>query len=43
MLGISPKRGDSFKGFPGISVVKNLPVNAGDTGWIPGLGGCPGG
>ena len=25
-------------GFPGDSVVKNLPVNAGDTGSIPGLG-----
>ena len=24
-------------GFPGTSVVKNLPANAGDTGWIPGL------
>ena len=26
------------KEFPGISVVKNLPSNAGDVGWIPGLG-----
>ena len=25
-------------GFPGGSVVKNLPVNAGDRGLIPGLG-----
>ena len=25
-------------GFPGGSVVKNPPVNAGDTGLIPGLG-----
>ena len=25
-------------GFPGGSVVKNLPVNAGDSGSIPGLG-----
>ena len=25
-------------GFPGGSVVKNLPANAGDTGWIPDLG-----
>ena len=25
-------------GFPGSSVVKNLPANAGDTGSIPGLG-----
>ena len=27
-----------FGGFPGGSVVKNLPANAGDTGSIPGLG-----
>ena len=26
--------------FPGGTVVKNLPVNAGDTGSIPGLGRC---
>ena len=26
------------EGFPGGSVVKNLPANAGDTGLIPGLG-----
>ena len=25
--------------FPGSTVVKNLPANAGDTGLIPGLGG----
>ena len=25
-------------GFPGISVVKNLPSNAGDTGLIPDIG-----
>ena len=25
-------------GFPGGSVVKNLPANAGDAGLIPGLG-----
>ena len=30
-------------GFPGVSMVKNLPVNAGDTGSIPGLGRSPGG
>ena len=33
-------------GFPGVSVVKNLPTNAGDTGdvgLIPGWGGSPGG
>ena len=30
-----------FKGeFPGGTVVKNLPVNAGDMGSIPGLGRC---
>ena len=26
------------KGFSGDSVVKNLPVNSGDVGWIPGSG-----
>ena len=26
------------KGFPGGSALKNLPANAGDVGWIPGLG-----
>ena len=30
-------------GFPGGSVVQNLPANAGDTGWIPGSGRSPGG
>ena len=25
-------------GFPGGAVVKNPPANAGDSGWIPGLG-----
>ena len=29
-------------GFPGGSVVKNLPANAGDTDLIPGSGGSPG-
>ena len=29
-------------GFPGGSVVKNLPVNVGDAGLIPGLGRSPG-
>ena len=29
-------------GFPGGSAVKNLPVNAGDSGLIPGLGRVPG-
>ena len=30
-------------GFPGGSVVKNPPVNAGDTGSMPGSGRSPGG
>ena len=30
-------------GFPGGSVVKNPPANAGDVGSIPGWGGSPGG
>ena len=30
-------------GFPGASVVKNPPTNAGDAGLIPGLGRPPGG
>jgi len=30
-------------GFPGGSVVKNLLINAGDMGSIPGLGRSPGG
>ena len=29
-------------GFPGGSVVKNLPANAGDEGLIPGSGRAPG-
>ena len=29
-------------GFPGGSVVKSLPANAGDEGWIPRLGRSPG-
>ena len=29
-------------GFPGVSVVKNLPANAGDTGLIPGSARFPG-
>ena len=32
----------SFGLFPGGSVVKNLPPNAGDAGSIPGLGRSPG-
>ena len=31
-----------WKGFPGGSVVKNLPANAGDMASIPGLGRFPG-
>ena len=31
-----------YLGFPGDSEVKNLPVNAGDSGSIPGLGRSPG-
>ena len=31
-----------IQGFPGGSVIKNLPANAGDTGSIPGLGRSPG-
>ena len=30
-------------GFPRGSVVKNLPANVGDSGWIPGSGRPPGG
>ena len=30
-------------GFPGASVVKNSPANAGNSGSIPGLGRSPGG
>ena len=29
-------------GFLDDSVVKNLPANPGDVGWIPGLGRSPG-
>ena len=36
----------NYRKFPGASqvalVVKNSPVNAGDAGWIPGLGRSPG-
>ena len=40
----SPRAGNTmvkslkFRGFPGGTVVENLPANAGDTGSIPGLG-----
>ena len=30
-----------FPGFPGGTVGKNLPANAGDVGWIPELGRSP--
>ena len=33
---------NTMKGFPGGSVVKNLPDNAGDMGFIPGLRRSPG-
>ena len=29
-------------GFPGGSVIKNMPANTGDTSWIPGSGRSPG-
>ena len=32
----------SYPGFPGGSVVKNLPANAGDAGWTPASGRFPG-
>ena len=32
----------SYLGFPGGSVVKNPPANAGDVGWIPESGISPG-
>jgi len=31
------------RGFPGGSVVKNPPIDAGDEGWIPGSERFPGG
>ena len=34
-------RTNYLMGFPGDSVVKNLPANAGDAGSIPGSGRCP--
>ena len=33
-----PSFKNKFKGFPGGSVVKNMPANAGDMSSIPGLG-----
>ena len=32
----------NMRGFPGGSVIKNIPVNAGDVGLIPGLRRSPG-
>ena len=34
--------GTKFLGFPGASVVKTLPANAGDVSSVPGLGRSPG-
>ena len=47
-LGRSPGGGIGYPlqfswDFPGGSVVKNLPANAGNVGSLPGLGRCPGG
>ena len=36
---VKKKKKSLLQGFPCGSVVKNLPINAGDTGSIPGLGG----
>ena len=33
---------NEHRGFPGGSIVKNLPANAGDASWILGSGGSPG-
>ena len=37
------KQNLNISGFLGVSVVKNLPANAGDSGLIPGLGRSLGG
>ena len=34
---------EKTEGFLGDAVVKDTPTNAGDVGWIPGLGRSPGG
>ena len=34
----APVKFSGLRDFPGGPVVKNLPSNAGDTGWIPGRG-----
>ena len=36
-------KGHTSPGFPGTSVLKNLPVNVGDVGSISGSGRSPGG
>ena len=36
------KVSDHILGFPDGAVLKNPPANAGDLGWIPGLGRSPG-
>ena len=40
--GSSKPRTTHSEGFPGVTVVKNLPANAGDVGLTLGLGRCPG-
>ena len=39
---VSPTKEKKVLGFPGGSVVKNPPANAGDMGSIPGSGRSPG-
>ena len=41
-FGVPGNFGTRESGFPGGSVVKNFPANAGDMGLIPGLGRSPG-
>ena len=41
-LSLEGTEGEKDEGFPGGSVVKHPPANAGDTGSIPGLGRSPG-
>ena len=41
-LGVANLWEGKCKGFPGGSVVKNLPASAGDADLIPGLGQSPG-
>ena len=42
VLGLNPGSTPSHVGFPGVSVVKNSLVNAGDISLIPSLGRSPG-